>query len=62
MIQLGDIFANSSNSDQNIREAVFDKVPREKIKLAAEVIENWQLRINEKPKPEKKSGKDGRET
>ena len=48
MIQVGDIFADPSNSDQSLREAVFGKVPREKIKWAVEVINNWQTKDERK--------------
>ncbi|MCP4912784.1 MAG: hypothetical protein GY909_06675 [Oligoflexia bacterium] len=48
MIQVGDIIADPSNSDQSLRKAIFEKVPREKIKWAVEVISNWKTEGEQK--------------
>ncbi len=54
MIQVGDIIADPSNSDQGLREAVFEKVPREKIKWAVEVIDNWKTEDEQKAEAREK--------
>lgn len=54
MIQVGDMLADPSILDQRIREAIFDKVPREKIEWAVEVLENWTTRDERKAEARKK--------
>ena len=42
LIQVWDIIADPSNENQSLQEALFEKVPREKIKWAIEVTKNWK--------------------
>ena len=42
LIQVWDIIADPSNEDQSLQEALFEKIPREKIKWAVEVTKNWK--------------------
>ncbi|MBF0551399.1 MAG: hypothetical protein HQK60_12790 [Deltaproteobacteria bacterium] len=42
------ILADPSNSDQTIQEALFDKVPREKIEWAIKVLDDWHTKDERK--------------
>ena len=42
MFQVGEMIADPGNDDQTLREAIFNKIPREKIKWAVEVTSNWK--------------------
>lgn len=42
VIRLSEFLADPSLSDKTLREAVFDKIPCEKIQWALNIIENWK--------------------
>ena len=54
IIQVWDIIADPSNEDQSLREALFEKVPREKIKWAIEVTKNWKTKEEQRAEAREK--------
>ena len=44
MIRVAELVADPSVLDQNIREVIFEKVPRERIQWAMGVVDNWSTR------------------
>ena len=57
IIQVWDIIADPSNEKQSLQEALFEKVPQEKIKWAIEVTKNWKTEEEQRAEAREKERK-----
>ncbi len=44
-VELSEILLDESNDDKTLREAVFSKVPREKIQKAVDIFNEWEAQL-----------------